>query len=216
MRRLVIISILSCLGVLSYAQSEEFNKVFEACKLAQSSMNFGEGSQNEIREAASMLAKAKWNPLILQGVDVEHEASVKNHLVFSPEYLKDIAEDRSVKRRAKEYAEELLATQRERGNVFLCTKCVKGRKQVVYALRHEGGNLNVATIAEINGLINLSVVVRDDKGYESKPYKITSEEFKGAPMRELKSIPVPEGNSIVYITIENKSPKNKSVAIIVE
>ncbi len=216
MKRLIFISILSFLSLGSYAQSEAFNKVFEACKLAQASMSFGEGSQNEIVEASSMLTSAEWNPLILQGIDVKHETSIKNHLVFSPEFLKAIAEDHSVYRRAKEFAEEQLATQRKGGKVFLCTKCIKGQKKVVYAIRHTGGSFNIATIAEVNGQVNLSVVVRDDKGNDSKPYKITSDEFKGAPIRKLESVPVPGDNSMVYVTIENKSKKDKSVAIIVE
>ena len=72
---------------MSYAQNEDFHKVYEACKLAQSSMSLGEGSQNEIEEAASLLTSLGWAPLILQEVDVKHETSIKNHLVFSPEVL---------------------------------------------------------------------------------------------------------------------------------
>jgi len=201
--------------MISFAQSEEFNKVFEACKLARSSMNYGEGSQSEIIEAAKMLTSAEWNPLILQEIDVKHEASVNNHLVFSPEFLNAVAKDRSVYRRAKAYNEEHRATQRG-GEVLLCTKCIKAQKKVVYAIRHTGGNFNVAAVAEVNGLINLSVVVRDGKGNVSKPYKINSEEFAGAEFRKLENIPVPKGNSMVFITLENKSVKDKSVAIIVE
>ena len=68
----------------------------------------------------------------------------------------------------------------------------------------------------MNGLINLSVIVKDEKGNESKPYKINSEEFKGARFRKIEMIPIPKGNSKVYITIENKCKEDKSVAIIVE
>ncbi len=197
------------------AQNENFENVYKACMLAQSSMSYGQGSQAEIREATDLLTKTPWSPLILQDVDIKHEASIKNHLVFSPEFLKAVVDNRSVYRHAERYREEQMAEQRG-GDVLLCTKCVKAKKSVVYAIRHTGGNANIAAVAEVNGLINLSVVVKDQNGNESKPYKITSDEFKGAPARKLKSITVPNGNSIIYITIENKSEKDKSVAIIVE
>ena len=189
--------------------------MYEACLLAQSSMSFGEGSQNEIEEAASLLTTLRWAPLVLQDVDIKHEASIKNHIVFSPEFLNDVAKDRSVYKRAKKYAEKQDATQRG-GNVKLCTKCIKGDGKVVYAMRHRGGGFNVAAVAEVNGLINLSVIVEDTNGKESQPYKINSEEFKGASFRKLENIPVPKGNSKIYITVENKSKEDKSVAIIVE
>lgn len=215
MIRLVLISFCALIGIVSHAQNAEFDKVYEACKLARSSMSFGEGSQSEIEEAANLLTTLGWMPLILQAVDVKHEVSVKNHMVFSPEFLNDVAKDRSVYRRAKKYAEEQDAEQRG-GQVKLCTKCIKGGGQVVYALRHRGGNFNVGAVAEVNGLINLSVIVKDAKGNESRLYKISSEEFKGASFRKLENIPVPKGNSNVYIYIENKTEKDKSVAIIVE
>ena len=218
MRRFILITILSLFGIVLHAQSKAFDDVFEACKLARSSMSFVEGSQNEIEEAANMLKISEWAPLILQAVDIENETSVKKHLVFSPEYLNDFVKDPSrVKRQAKKYAEEQNASQRG-GDVKLklCTKCIKGEGKVVYAMRHRGGNLNVATVAEVNGLINLIVIVEDVYGNESKPYKMTTEEFKGAGTRVLKNITVPKGNSKVYISIENKSMEDKSVAIIVE
>lgn len=215
MKRFVLILSCSLLSALSFAQSEEFDEVFEACKLAQSSMSSEDGSQNEIEEAAWLLTSLKWAPLILQEIDVEHEASVKNHLVFSPEFLSAVAKDRSVIKRARKYAEEQAAAQRG-GDVKLCTKCIKGEGKVTYAMRSRGGSFNVAAVAEVNGLINLSVIVIDEKGVESAPYKISSEEFKGAGSRKLENIPVPKGNSKIYISIENKSKTDKSVAIIVE
>lgn len=215
MRQFALISFCLLFSIMSYAQSEDFHKVYEACKLAQSSMSLGEGSQNEIEEAASLLTSLGWAPLILQEVDVKHETSIKNHLVFSPEFLSDVAKERSVYKRAKKYAEEQASAQRG-GDVKLCTKCIKGKGKVVYAMRHRGGSFNVAAVAEVNGLINLSVIVKDEKGNESKPYKISSEEFKGAGSRKLENIKVPKGNSKVYISIENKSMEDKSVAIIVE
>lgn len=215
MKRLLFLFLVCSLNINLYAQSENFENVYKACMLAQSSMSYGQGSQSEIREATNLLTKTPWSPLILQDVDTKHEASIKNHLVFSPEFLKAVVDNRSVYKQAQLYQEEHMAAQRG-GDVLLCTKCVKAQKSVVYAIRHTGGNSNIATIAEVNGLINLSVVVKDQNGQESKSYKITSDEFKGASTRKLQSIKVPQGNSILYITIENKSKKDKSVAIIVE
>ena len=215
MKKLILILFSSVFSIVSYAQSEDFNKVYEACKLAQTSMSFVFGSQNEIEEAASLLTTLRWAPLILQEVDIKHEASMKNHMVFSPEYLSDVAKNGKVRKLAKKYAEEQVASQRG-GDVKLCTKCIKGEGEVVYAMRHRGGSFNVAVVAEVNGLINLSVMVKDEKGNESKPYKINSEEFKGASCRKLENIQIPKGNSKVYITIENKSKEDKSIAIIVE
>lgn len=215
MKRLMLVLFCSVFSIVSYAQSEDFNKVYEACKLAQTSMSLGAGSQNEIEEAASLLTTLRWAPLILQEVDIKHEASIKNHLVFSPDFLNDVAKERSVYKRAKKYAEEQVSSQRG-GDVKLCTKCIRGERKVVYALRHRGGSFNIAAVAEVNGLINLSVIVKDEKGNESKLYKINSEEFKGASFRKLDRIPIPKGNSKVYISIENKSKEDKSIAIIVE
>ena len=211
----MIVLLCSVFSIISYAQSDDFNKVYEACKLAQTSMSFDVGSQNEIEEAANLLTTLGWAPLILQDVDIKHEASIKNHLVFSPEFLSDLAKDRSVYKRAKKYAEEQVSSQRG-GDVKLCTKCIRKDGKVVYALRHRGGSFNIAAVAEVNGLINLSVIVKDEKGNESKPYKINSDEFKGASCRKLERIPIPKGNSKVYITIENKFKEDKSIAIIVE
>lgn len=214
MRKLFFISIL-LFSMMSYAQSKAFNDVFEACKLAQSSMSYMEGSKTEIKNARELLTGTSWSPLILQPFDVKYETSIKNHMVFSPEFLTDVINDSAgVYRRAKEYAKELNASQRG-GSVKLCTKCIKAGKEVKYAIRHSGGKFNIATVAEVNGLINLTIEVKDAKG-NSKKYKITSEEFKGAPYRKMENIPMPEGNSVVYITIENKFKKDRSVAIIIE
>ena len=122
MRRILIVLFSTLFSIASYAQSEDFNKVFDACKLAQASMSFGTGSQNEIEEAATSLTTLRWAPLILQEIDIKNEASIKNHLVFSPEFLSDVAKERSVYKRAKKYADEQVSSQRG-GDVKLCTKC---------------------------------------------------------------------------------------------
>ena len=201
-----------CVG--AFGQSKEFENVFRACTLAQSSMRDGIGSQSEIKEACNLLTSTDWSPLILQQDSKNAEAAMKNHMVFSPEFLKDVVDNRKVYKKAKQYAEEQNAQQRG-GNVQLCTKCIKAKQKMTYYIRGNGKPINIAAVAEVNGLINLSVIVKDSKGKEI-PYKINSDEYKGASTRRLPTINLPQGYSYVYITIENKTDKDKSVAIIVE
>lgn len=214
MKKLVCVLLLFCTGVCAFAQSKEFEDVFRACTLAQSSMSDGVGSQMEIKEACDLLTSTSWSPLILQQDSKKAEATMKNHMVFSPDFLKDVADNHKVYKKAKQYAEEQNASQRG-GNVQLCTKCIKAKQKMTYYIRGNGKPINIAAVAEINGLINLSVVVKDSKGKET-PYKINSDEYKGASTRKLPTINLPKGYSYVYITIENRSDKDKSVAIIVE
>ena len=214
MKRIVHLILLCSICMGAMGQSKEFENVFRACTLAQSSMSDGVGSQSEIREACSLLTSTDWSPLILQQDSKNAEATMKNHMVFSPEFLKDVAENRKVYKKAKQYAEEQIAQQRG-GSVQLCTKCIKAKQKMTYYIRGNGKPINIAAVAEVNGLINLSVIVKDGKGQET-PYKINSDEFKGASTRRLPTIKLPKGYSYVYITIENKSDKDKSVAIIVE
>ena len=214
MKRILHLILLCCICVGAFGQSKEFENVFRACTLAQSSMSDGVGSQSEIKEACSLLTSTEWSPLILQQDSKNAEAAMKNHMVFSPEFLKDVAENRKVYKKAKQYAEEQMAQQRG-GSVQLCTKCIKAKQKMTYYIRGNGKPINIAAVTEVNGLINLGVVVRDSKGRET-PYKINSDEYKGAPTRRLPTINLPKGYSYVYITIENKSDKDKSVAIIVE
>ena len=214
MKRILHLILLCSICVSAFGQSKEFENVFRACTLAQSSMSDGVGSQSEIKEACSLLTSTEWSPLILQQDSKNAEASMKNHMVFSPEFLKDVAENRKVYKKAKQYAEEQMAQQRG-GSVQLCTKCIKAKQKMTYYIRGNGKPINIAAVAEVNGLINLSVIVKDSKGKET-PYKINSDEFKGASTRRLPTIILPKGYSYVHITIENKSDKDKSVAIIVE
>lgn len=214
MKRILNFILLCSICVGAFGQSKEFENVFLACTLAQSSMSDGIGSQSEIKEACNLLTSTDWSPLILQQDSKNAEASMKNHMVFSPEFLKDVADNRKVYKKAKQYAEEQNAQQRG-GNVQLCTKCIKAKQKMTYYIRGNGKPINIAAVAEVNGLINLSVIVKDSKGKET-PYKINSDEYKGASTRRLPTISLPKGYSYVYITIENKTDKNKSVAIIVE
>lgn len=214
MKRILQLILLCSICVGAFGQSKEFENVFRACTLAQSSMSDGVGSQTEIKEACSLLTSTDWSPLILQQDSKNTEAAMKNHMVFSPEFLKDVADNRKVYKKAKQYAEEQNAKQRG-GNVQLCTKCIKAKQKMTYYIRGNGKPINIAAVAEVNGLINLSAIVKDSKGKET-PYKINSDESKGAPARRLSTINLPKGYSYVYINIENKTDKDKSVAIIVE
>jgi hypothetical protein len=214
MKRILHLILLCSICVGAFGQSKEFENVFRACTLAQSSMSDGVGSQSEIIEACDLLTSTDWSPLILQQESKNAEAAMKNHMVFSPEFLKDVAENRKVYKKAKQYAEEQIAQQRG-GSVQLCTKCIRAKKKMTYYIRGNGKPINIAAVAEVNGLINLSVIVKDGKGKET-PYKIRSDEYKGASTRRLPTINLPKGYSYMYITIENKSDKDKSVAIIVE
>ena len=214
MKRILHLILFCSICVGAFGQSREFENVFRACTLAQSSMSDGIGSQSELKEACSLLTSTDWSPLILQQETKKAEASMKNHMVFSPEFLKDVADNRKVYKKAKQYAEEQNAQQRG-GDVQLCTKCIKAKQKMTYYIRGNGKPMNIAAVAEVNGLINLSVIVKDAKGKET-PYKINSDEYKGAPTRRLPTISLPKGYSYVYITIENKTDKDKSVAIIVE
>ena len=214
MKRILHLILLCSICVGAFGQSKEFENVFRACTLAQSSMSDGIGSQSEIKEACSLLTSTDWSPLILQHDSKNAEATMKNHMVFSPEFMKDVADNRKVYKKAKQYAEEQNAQQRG-GNVQLCTKCIKAKQKMTYYIRGNGKSINIAAVAEVNGLINLSVIVKDGKGKET-PYKINSDEYKGASTRRLPTINLPQGYSYVYITIENKTDKDKSVAIIVE
>lgn len=214
MKRIVHLILLCSICVGAFGQSKEFENVFLACTLAQTSMSDGIGSQSELKEACSLLTSTEWSPLILQQDSKNAEAAMKNHMVFSPKFLKDVADNRKVYKKAKQYAEEQNAQQRG-GDVQLCTKCIKAKQEMTYYIRGNGKPINIAAVAEVNGLINLSVIVKDDKGNEN-PYKINSDEYKGASTRRLPTINLPRGYSYVYITIENKTDKDKSVAIIVE
>lgn len=214
MKRLLHLILLCSICVGAFGQSKEFENVLRACTLAQSSMSDGVGSQSEIKEACSLLTSTDWSPLILQQESKNAEASMKNHMVFSPKFLKDVADNRKVYKKAKQYAEEQNAQQRG-GNVQLCTKCIKAKQKMTYYIRGNGKPINIAAVAEVNGLINLSAIVKDSKGKET-PYKINSDEYRGASTRRLPTINLPKGYSYVYITIENKTDKDKSVAIIVE
>lgn len=214
MKRILHIIVLCSICASVFAQSKDFENVYRACTLAQSSMSDGVGSQSELKEACNLLTSTSWSPLILQQDSKKAEAAMKNHMVFSTRFLKDLVDNRKVYKKAKEYAEDRNASQRG-GNVQLCTKCIKAKQKMTYYIRGNGKPINIAAVAEINGLINLSVVVKDSKGKET-PYKINSDEYKGASTRKLPTINLPKGYSYVYITIENRSDKDKSVAIIVE
>lgn len=199
----------------AFCQSVDFMKVYKACQKAQSSMSDDEGSKTEIREALRLITDAKWSMLIMQNEDVKGEANIKKHMVFTSSFFNEMSKGNNVFKKAKEYAKEQTADARG-GNVYLGTKCVGAGKKVTYKMNHMAKTLRVGAVAEVNGLINLSVIVKDARGHVSKPYKVTSDEYHGAPSRLLDEIKMPRGKCVVYITIENKYREPKSVAIIVE
>lgn len=212
-----IVTLLMCVSsfTAASAQSQDFMKVYKACMKAQSSMSDDEGSKSEIKESLKLITDAKWSMLIMQNEDVRGEANIKKHMVFTSSFFNEMSKGNKVFKKAKEYAKEQAADARG-GNVYLGTKCVRAGKKVTYKMNHIGKTLRVGAVAEVNGLINLSVAIKDAKGHVSKPYKVTSDEYHGAPSRLLDEIKMPSGKCVVYITIENKYKEPRSVAIIVE
>ncbi len=200
---------------VSFGQSKEFISVYHACRKAQSLMSDNEGSKDEIQDALKLIKQVDWSSLILQDDDVKGEADMKGHMVFSTPFFAELCKGDKVYKKAREYAKELVVSKRG-GKVFLCTKCVGAGKKVTYKMNHAAKSLCVAAVPEVNGLINLAVVIQDSKGKKSMPYKITSDEFQGASCRLLEAVKMPTGRCVVYITIENKFTEPKSVAIIVE
>ena len=212
-KRMVLPVLLLSGGMTSYGQSVHFQNVFKACCMASSSMDHNDGSKGVLVEATTLLTEAEWTPLILQNEDVAGESDIKSHLVFSPAFLKELQNGRSVFEWAGKYAAQAESLQRG-GSVMLCTKCIGPESRVTYSLRGTPGKMYVGAVAEVGGLMNLYVKVMDANMQETH-YKENSDEFKGASHRCLE-INMPDGFSAVYITIENKSPFAKSVALIIE
>lgn len=211
-----IVSLFICCTCVC-AQNADFDKVYNACLLAQSSVN-REVSNNEVRDAYNLLKEAKWSFLILQGINTDNEVELdSSNMVFSLDYLaKYIENPRLAAQKAKQYAQEEEFNVTKRGaEVQLCTKCIKPGKSVTYGIRHLSTPLQVAVVSEVNGLMNLSVTVKN-KNIQDTTYKDISNEFKGTPSRKLGPFVMPEGTSDVYITIENKYSKPRSVAIILQ
>ena len=214
---LILIGLLCCMFL--HAQTKNFEQVYEACLLVQSSMDDDKGSNMEIARAAELLNSVKWSYLRLYLSDGEKETKFgKENIVFTPEYLQLFSQDKKlVYRKAKQYAAEKAAKKRGDENPLkLCTKCIAGKSKVTYGMRKLGNTLNVAAVAEVNGLINLYVTLVDKKGAELGPYKISSKEFEGMPYRKLPQITMKKGMYDVYITIENKYDEPRSVAVILE
>ena len=214
---LILIGLLCCM--FTHAQSKNFEQVYEACMLVQSSMDDDKGSNMEIARAAELLNSVKWSYLRLYLSEGEKETKFgKENIVFTPEYLQLFSQDKKlVYRKAKQYAAEKAAKKRGDENpVKLCTKCIGGKSKVTYGTRKLGNTLNVAAVAEVNGLINLYVTLVDKKGGKLGPYKIPSKEFEGMSSRKLPEITMKKGVYDVYITIENKYDEPRSVAVILE
>ncbi len=221
MRRFILISLACGICASALGQSNEFNCVFEACLKAQSSMNNGEGSKNSIREASYLLSSVIWKPLVLEPVNQNNaskEVTIKGHMVFTTEFFDAVANDsRKVYKMAEKYANEHEKVEmRGDDKVQLCTKCIGARQTVTYRMRYYKPKIRVAAVAEVNGLINIQIWTKDETG-EVHMQKSTSDEHKGMSCRKLEIFDLPQNyNDVVYITVENKYDKPRSVAIIVD
>lgn len=219
MRKILLLSMCAIVSFVADAQSEDFMQVYEACVFASKAVCGKPGSSTEIARAGELLNNAKWQYLKLFNVDVKGEAKFgKESTVFTPDYLIQLSKDRkSVLRKAEMYAQERAVEMRDQGSkVRLCTKCIGGKKSVTYSIKQIGKSVDVAAVAETNGLINLKVVVKDGKGNVVGSKKDYSDEFKGAASRKVHIENIPKGENVVYITIENKYNRARSVAIIFE
>lgn len=210
-RALLLVVLSLCCGRVSAQQQEPtaFDKVYEGCRLAVSALSDGAGSQSGMREAAQMLKEAEWVNFNLYAVDNAGEGKIGKHLIFSDKYFLDLANNHTVKKKAKEYAEE-----RSGDGVRLCTKVVKGGKTVKYSFNCVGGRtLRVAAVAEVNGLVNLKVrVKKKGSAAAATERKENSDEYKGKQSR-LIEMPLDSGTYIVTLEITNKGKKDCSVAI---
>lgn len=208
MKQLATIVIAFLCYTNSVAQTA-FDNVFEGCKLAVSALSNGTGSQSGMREAAQKLKEAKWVNLSLYAIDNAGEGKMGKHLIFTEKYFTDMANNHAVKKKAKEYDEE-----RAGDGVKLCTKVVKGGRTVKYSFNCIGGRtLRVATVAEVNGLVNLKVKAKR-KGLNVAPIerKENSDEYKGKQSRRIE-MQLDKGQYIITLEITNKSKKDCSMAI---
>lgn len=97
-------------------------------------------------------------------------------------------------------------------SVKLCNIIIPGKSKVTYGTRTFGNTLCVAFVSEVNGLINLSVTLKDKRGTDVRSLK----EFELNPSRKLPIITMKTGMYDVCITKENKYDKARSVAVILE
>lgn len=206
MRRLATILMVMLCCVCGHAQTA-FDKVYEGCRLAVSALGDGTGSQGGMREAARLLTEAKWVSFQLKKAD--GEGSLGKHLYFSEKCFTDMANNHKVKRKAEEYAEE-----RAGDGVRLCTKVIKGSKTVQYRFSCMGNRtLQVAVVAEVNGLVNLKVRAKK-QGSQAAATERTErdDEYKGAQSRRIE-MPLGDGKYIITLEVTNKSKKERSFAI---
>jgi len=209
-KRIYIVLTVLLLSLNAVAQTA-FDKAFEGCRLAVSSMSDGAGSQGGMREAAEKLKEAKWVNFSLYAVDASGEKALGKHLQFSEKYFTDLANGHVVKKKAEEY----YAERRSGDGVRLCTKVIGGGKTVKYSFNCMGGRtLHVAVVAEVNGLVNLKVRAKKKGSAEAAvERKENNDEYKGKAYRNI-SLDLPKGQYIVTLEITNKYKKDRSVAII--
>lgn len=214
MKKLLLFLLLALAFTLpSNAQESDFDKVYQACQLAQSSMEDGQGSQSELTEAYNLLKGASWESWTTKPKSGK-EGNIKGHLVFVPEFLKELIVNKDVYKWAKRYAQQETVAEQRGDVVKMLTVCVRKESILTYELRATG-TLDVACVAEINGLFNLTVTVVSADG-KAKIYKEKSDEYKGASCRRLKGIKIGNGISKVTIEVENRGTNDKSVALIIK
>lgn len=192
----------------------DFDKVYSACKKAQSSLNGGSGSPKELKDACDLMNSVKWNNLNLQKLEGSQEVSMTGHFVFLPEFWKDLIKSHKVYKKALEYQNKS-ANKPERGGssgVQITTKAIKARSAVKYGFKCYGV-LDIALVSEVNGLVSWKIIVLGNNG-EKLEIKDNNNEFKGMPYRYRK---LQLGNRISSVIVEilNTTNKDTSCAIIV-
>lgn len=109
MKKCVMIFVCLLCIMFSHAQSKDFEQVYKACLLVQSSMSDGEGSYMEIDRAIELLNISNWSSLRLHNLDGKDEVKYeKENIIFSPEYLMKYSQRKNLFiRKAKKYASKI-------------------------------------------------------------------------------------------------------------
>lgn len=204
-----------CLFLSAFATGAQtpFDLVFEGCQLAASALSGNAGGTADVRKAADKIKEAKWSSLEIIDTSGNTIDKIGNHLVFTDSYLKDLADNHKVKKKAEEYYSET----RSGDGVRLCTKVIKGKKTAKFSFNYVGGRkIRIGVVAETGGLVNLTVKTKE-KGSNTEPKttKENTDEYYGAPSRLLE-IDLPQKKQyIITLEVTNKFKKDKSFAIIV-
>lgn len=205
MKRIFFLSLLIFITSVTATKAQsDFEKVEKACILAQSSL-YSKGSPSEMLNAASLLKKTKWSVLNMQNVDTKAEVSVNGRLVFVPEFLDSLYNNRLVYDKAAKYLEKAERNS-HRGTadmVRLTTKGIAPNGTVVYGLRISGNiSIDISAVTEPYGAINMKVKVQNDLKSQGKVYSDKYYENEGNEYRKIRGIKS-EGNKILLIEITN-------------